>query len=82
MSIIGIVGLVCIAAAWIPPTVKTVKHGFTELPLSFLVLTAAGNLSLTAYSILILDPIYLTLNALALLQGSVNLYYRLFPRSQ
>lgn len=82
MSIIGIVGLVCIAAAWIPPTLKTVQQGSTGLPLTFLVLTAAGNLSLTIYSILILDPIYLALNALALFLGSINLFYRLYPRQQ
>ncbi len=81
MSVIGIVGLICIAAAWIPPTVKTIKQKSTDLPLTFLVLTAAGNLSLTIYSLLIVDAIYLTLNSLALLQGCINLFYRLFPKS-
>ena len=82
MNIIGIVGLICISAAWVRPTIQTVKQGSTELPLLFLVLTAAGNLSLTLYSILKFEPVYLTLNLLASVQGGINLYFRLFPRAQ
>jgi hypothetical protein len=82
MKIIGIVGLICIAVAWIRPTITTIKEGCTSLPLSFLGLTAAGNLSLTVYSAVNYEPIYLTLNLLATVQGSINLYYRLFPKAR
>jgi len=82
VKFIGILGLVCIAAGWIPPTFKTIRQGSTDLPLSFLGLMAAGNLSLTVYSILNFDPIYLVLNLLALLQGCINLFFKIFPRTQ
>ena len=81
MDIIGIIGLVCIAAAWIAPTLRTVRQGSSDLPLSFLLLTVVGNLSLTIYSVAVSDLVYFSLNGLALAQGSVNLLYKLSPRA-
>lgn len=80
VRLLGIVGLVGVVAAWIPPTVKTIRNRSTELPLAFLVLAAIGNLCLTAYSFINFEPIYFSLNLFASLQGCINLFFKLFPR--
>lgn len=80
MQLIGLLGLICIVAAWVPQTIKTIKDGTSFIQLSFLILYIVGSLSLTVYSIVVFDPIYLALNALATLQSTINLYYKLFPK--
>src|SRR5574337_854942 len=82
MQLIGLLGLICIAAAWVPQTIQTIKDGRTSIQLSFLILYIVGSLSLTIYSIVVFDAIYLTLNSLASLQSIINLYYKLFPKQQ
>lgn len=79
MQLIGLLGLLCIAAAWIPQTVKTIREKRCDIGKSFLVLYSLGSISLTVYSILNFDPIFLTLNLLATVQSMINFYYRLFP---
>lgn len=82
MQLIGLLGLICIVAAWVPQTIKTIKDGTSSIQLSFLILYIVGSLSLTVYSIVLFDPIYLALNSLATLQSTINLYYKLFPKQQ
>ncbi len=79
MQLIGLLGLLCIAAAWIPQTVKTLREKRCDIGKSFLVLYILGSVSLTVYSILNFDPIFLTLNLLATIQSVINFYYKLFP---
>lgn len=82
MIVIGSLGLICIVAAWIPQTIVTVKQGRSDMHIGFLVMTAIGNFSLTIYSFFISDPIYMSLNGLALSQGLINLYYKIYPTVQ
>lgn len=82
MQLIGLLGLICIVVAWVPQTIKTIKDGTSSIQLSFLILYIVGSLSLTVYSIVLFDPIYLALNSLATLQSTINLYYKLFPKQQ
>ena len=81
VKLLGIVGLVGVVAAWIPPTIRTIQNRSTELPLSFLSLAVVGNVCLTAYSFINFEPIYLCLNLFASLQGCINLFFKLFPRT-
>lgn len=82
MQLIGLLGLICIVAAWVPQTIKTIKDGTSSIQLSFLILYIVGSLSLTVYSIVVFDAIYLALNSLATLQSAINLYYKVFPKQQ
>ncbi len=81
MQLIGLLGLCCIAAAWIPQTLKTIREKQCNIGKTFLVLYIIGSISLTVYSTLNFDPIYLILNLLASVQSIVNLYYAVFPKS-
>ena len=79
MQLIGLLGLLCIAAAWIPQTVKTIREKRCDIGKSFLILYILGSISLTVYSILNFDAIFLALNLLATVQSIINFYYKLFP---
>ncbi len=79
MQLVGLLGLLCIAAAWIPQTVKTLREKRCDIGKPFLVLYIFGSISLTVYSILNFDAIFLTLNLLATIQSVINFYYKLFP---
>lgn len=79
MQLIGLLGLLCIAAAWIPQTVKTIREKRCDIGKSFLILYILGSISLTVYSILNFDAIFLALNLLATIQSIINFYYKLFP---
>jgi MtN3 and saliva related transmembrane protein len=79
MQLIGLLGLLCIAAAWIPQTVKTIREKRCDIGKSFLILYILGSISLTVYSILNFDAIFLALNLLATIQSVINFYYKLFP---
>ncbi len=80
MNFFGLLGLCCIAAAWIPQTLKTLQEKRCDIRTSFLVLYIIGSVSLTVYSILNFDLVFLLLNLLATLQSIMNFYYRLFPK--
>ena len=81
MQFIGFLGLLCIAGAWIPQTVKTVKEKRCDIGTAFLALYTIGSISLTAYAILNFDPVFLALNLLATIQSLINFYYKSFPKS-
>jgi MtN3 and saliva related transmembrane protein len=81
VNLIGIVGLLCIAGAWIPQTVKTIREKRCDIGKSFLSLYTFGSISLTVYAILNFDPIFLALNLLATIQSLINFYYKYFPKS-
>jgi MtN3 and saliva related transmembrane protein len=81
MQVIGFLGLLCIAGAWIPQTVKTIKEKRCDIGMAFLSLYTIGSISLTVYAILNFDPIFLALNLLATVQSLINFYYKSFPKS-
>ena len=51
MEYIGIIGLLALAAGWIPQTVETVKNEQCNINLYFLILNFIGSVSLTIYAI-------------------------------
>ena len=81
MKIIGTIGLIAIAACWIPQTIETIRAKRTDVKLSFLLLYLLGSLSLTIYAVLIHDVIFVVLNSIATIESGVNLYYKAFPRA-
>jgi MtN3 and saliva related transmembrane protein len=81
MNFIGILGLLCIAGAWIPQTAKTIREKRCDIGKAFLLLYTSGSISLTVYAILNFDPIFLSLNLLATIQSLINFYYKSFPKS-
>jgi MtN3 and saliva related transmembrane protein len=81
MQVIGFLGLLCIAGAWIPQTLKTIKEKRCDIGMAFLALYTIGSISLTVYAILNFDPIFLALNLLATIQSLINFYYKSFPKS-
>jgi MtN3 and saliva related transmembrane protein len=81
MQVIGFLGLLCIAGAWIPQTVKTIKEKRCDIGMAFLTLYTIGSISLTVYAILNFDPIFLALNLLATIQSLINFYYKSFRKS-
>jgi MtN3 and saliva related transmembrane protein len=81
MQVIGFLGLLCIAGAWIPQTLKTIKEERCDIGMAFLALYTIGSISLTVYAILNFDPIFLALNLLATIQSLINFYYKSFPKS-
>ena len=81
MRFVGLLGLLCIAGAWIPQTLKTIREKRSDIGLAFLSLYTVGSISLTIYAVVNFDPIFLALNLLATIQSVINFYYRLFPKS-
>lgn len=77
MKIIGLIGLLAIAACWIPQTFEVLKTRQVDMKLSFLILYLTGSIALTVYAID--DIIFLTLNLLVSVGSAINLYYKIFP---
>ncbi|MBI3565011.1 MAG: lipid-A-disaccharide synthase N-terminal domain-containing protein [Elusimicrobia bacterium] len=79
-QIVGYVGLVAFALAWIPQSWETVSAGRCDLNPVFLGLSALGSAALTTYAALRGDVVFGTLNAMTTLGALVNAWYRVFPR--
>lgn len=77
---VGYIGLVLFALAWIPQSWETVRAGRCGANRAFLVLSALGSLSLTVYAFLRGDAVFSSLNALTTLGAMVNAYFSAFPR--
>ncbi len=79
MYFVGILGLLCIAGAWVPQTIETVRSRYCTIGFPFLILYIIGSASLTIHSIIINDMVFLVLNVAATVQSLINLYYRIYP---
>lgn len=74
-SWVGIIGMLCIVAAWIPQTIRTIRTKIVGIEPRFLWLYLIGSASLTAYAISISDIIFMTLNGIATILDVINMYY-------
>lgn len=79
-QIVGYIGLVAFALAWVPQSWETIAAGRCELNPVFLGLSALGSAALTTYAALRGDAVFGTLNAMTTLGALVNIWYRVFPR--
>ena len=77
MQYIGIVGLLALAAGWVPQTIQTIKEKDCSVNLMFLILNLIGSLSLTTYAIFLQDPVFTILNSMTSLGAFINLFYKL-----
>ncbi|MCJ7817190.1 MAG: lipid-A-disaccharide synthase N-terminal domain-containing protein [Candidatus Aenigmarchaeota archaeon] len=75
LEVIGTIGLIAVAAAWIPETIRTLKTKKSGLELKFNLVYVAGSLVLVAYSVGINDMIFIALNTFASIMSLINLYY-------
>ena len=76
MQWIGIVGLLALAAGWIPQTIETIKLKDSKVNMSFLILNLIGSISLTTYAIFLHDPVFTMLNSMTSLGALINLFYK------
>ena len=76
MEYIGIVGLLALAAGWIPQTIETIKHKRCNINLYFLILNFIGSVSLTLYAIFLHDAVFTTLNSMTTVGAVINLFYK------
>ena len=80
-TVVGYIGLVLFALAWIPQSWETVRAGRCGANRAFLVLSALGSFSLTVYAFLRGDAVFSSLNALTTVGALVNVYFSAFPRA-
>lgn len=81
MEWIGYFGVGAFMFAWASQTWETISTGHCTVNVGFLLLAAAGNLSLTLYALMKSDPVFFWLNAAATVGALINLYYKSFPRT-
>ena len=77
METFGIVGLLALAAGWIPQTIQTFKDKNCNVNLGFLILNLIGSISLSTYAFFVHDPVFTILNAMTSLGAFINLFYKL-----
>lgn len=81
MQWLGYVGLVMVAICWVPQSLETIRRGRCEINLLFLILSAVGSSCLMTYAFFGGDTVFSVLNAITTVGSSLNLYYKLFPRT-
>lgn len=73
--ILGIIGLILIAFAWLPQVIEIIKTKKSGLNIKFALIYVIGSFALVIYSIQIKDTIFLILNSLATLMSFLGLFY-------
>ncbi|HKI77744.1 MAG TPA: lipid-A-disaccharide synthase N-terminal domain-containing protein [Ignavibacteriaceae bacterium] len=77
MEFIGVIGLLALAAGWVPQTIQTFKEKDCNINLGFLILNLVGSISLTTYALFLHDPVFIILNSMTSLGAFINLFYKL-----
>jgi uncharacterized protein with PQ loop repeat len=75
--IVGIIGLVLIAIAWIPQIAKMIREKKSSVSIIFPVLYSLGSIALAIHSFIIDDLIFIILNSIASVMGLLGLFYSL-----
>ncbi len=73
--ILGIIGLILIAVAWLPQIIETIKTKKSGLNIKFALIYVIGSFVLVIYSVQIKDTVFLILNSLATLMSFTGLFY-------
>lgn len=79
-ELIGWLGMIFIAIAFIPETIATIKKGKSELENSFVLPYLVGVLLIIYYSFQINSMPFVALNAILLLFLAIDIYFLLAPR--
>jgi lipid-A-disaccharide synthase-like uncharacterized protein len=77
-NLVGVVGLIILAIAWIPQTLETIKKRKSYLSVRFALLYLSGSLVLAIYSVMINDTVFLILNIVLIIMAVINLYIEFF----
>jgi MtN3 and saliva related transmembrane protein len=77
MEYIGIIGLLAIAAGWIPQTLETIRLKRCNINYPFLTLNLIGSLALIAYACLLNDLVFTILNSMTAFGAVINLFYKI-----
>lgn len=72
--ILGIIGLILIAVAWLPQVIEIIKTKKSGLNIKFALIYVIGSFALVIYSIQIKDTIFLILNSLTTLMSFTGLF--------
>ena len=80
--ILGIIGLILIAVAWLPQVIEIIKTKKSGLNIKFALIYVIGSFALVIYSIQIKDTIFLVLNSLATLMSFTGLFYTIKYRKK
>lgn len=80
IELLGWIGFTLLVSAWIPQTWETIKAGYTNINIGFILLYFSSSLLLAIYSVLISDPVFTALNGLLTIGSGINLYIKFFPR--
>lgn len=82
IELLGWVGFGILVLAWVPQTWETIKAGYTDTNLAFILLYFTASLILTVYSIIIDDHVFTALNGMLTLGSGINLYFKLSPNKK
>lgn len=81
VELLGWTGFAILILAWIPQTYDTIKAGKTDINMAFIIMYVSSSLLLTIYSVLEDDAVFIALNAMLTIGSGINLFYKLFPRT-
>lgn len=80
IELLGWIGFGILVLAWVPQTWDTVKAGYTNTNLAFIILYFTASVILMVYSVLVSDPVFTALNGMLAFGSGINLYYKLYPK--
>ena len=80
IELLGWIGFGILVLAWVPQTWETIKAGYTNTNLAFILLYFTASLILTIYSVIIDDHVFTALNGMLTIGSGINLYFKCFPR--
>ena len=80
IEFLGWAGFGILVLAWVPQTWETIKAGYTNTNLAFILLYFTASLILTIYSVIIDDHVFTALNGMLTVGSGINLYFKFFPR--
>jgi lipid-A-disaccharide synthase-like uncharacterized protein len=80
--ILGIIGAVILAIAWIPETVQIIRERKSRLNKGFEIFYFVGTLLLFLYALIIADAVFAFVNGFILFQVCINVYFTFGSRKK